>query len=115
MTDPFTDTAPATPPADPLVTIIGLLERVAERVDCLADAAAAEALDPASAARFIGISVSKLHELNGRGLIPAPVNVGDSDRLPRWMRCELFAWLRAGAPSRARWSLLRDAALRRAG
>jgi predicted DNA-binding transcriptional regulator AlpA len=103
------------PTADPLATIVSLLERIAERVDCLKDTAATEALDPASAARFIGISTSKLHELNGRGLIPAPVNIGDSDRLPRWMRSELFSWLRAGAPSRSRWSLLRDASLRKTG
>jgi predicted DNA-binding transcriptional regulator AlpA len=108
-----TPTTPTPPTADPTATIIALLGRVADRLDCIADAATAEALDPAGAARLCGVCVSKWHDLNSRGLCPSPARVGDSDRLPRWPRAELRAWLLAGAPSRQRWNSMRDAALRR--
>jgi hypothetical protein len=73
-----------------------------------------EGLDPSAAADFIGVHVSKLHDLNSRGLMPAPANLGDG-RCPRFVRSELLAWLIAGAPSRLRWQSMRELAMRRAG
>jgi predicted DNA-binding transcriptional regulator AlpA len=103
-----TPAAPTTP--DPASRIIDLLERIAERLD----AGQVEALDAKSAAAFLTISVSKLHELNARGLLPAPVQIGDSDRLPRWSRGELLVWFRSGGPSRARWLMMKDAKMKQA-
>ncbi len=73
----------------------------------------AEGLDATAAARFLGISRSKIHDMNTHGLLPAPAEFGD--RCPRWSRSELRAWLLAGAPSRARWAGIRAAAMRSAG
>jgi predicted DNA-binding transcriptional regulator AlpA len=76
----------------------------------LLDAGSAEVLDPAGAARFLGISVSKVHQLNAAGELPSPAELGE--RCPRWSRTELKAWLFAGAPGRSRWEAMRHAALR---
>jgi len=89
--------------------ILELLERIADGID----AGRAEGLAPADAAALLGISTSKLHELNARGLMPAPSELGD--RCPRWSRTELKTWLLAGAPGRARWNLMRDTTMRRTG
>jgi predicted DNA-binding transcriptional regulator AlpA len=94
---------------DRVADIIALLMRIGDGLD----AGRAEGLAPADAAVLLGISTSKLHDLNARGLIPAPADLGD--RLPRWSRTELRTWLLSGAPSRARWNLMRDTAMRRAG
>lgn len=75
-------------------------------------APAPEGLSPQAAATLIGVSPAKLHDMNARGLMPAPVELG-TGRCPRYLRSELFAWLRAGAPPRAKWHGMRDAALRR--
>jgi predicted DNA-binding transcriptional regulator AlpA len=91
--------------------VLTLLRRIADAVE----AGRTAVLDPAEAANFLGISVSKLHELNSRGLVPEPARIGDSDRLPRWTRAELQAWLLAGAPARGRWQAMRESALRRWG
>src|SRR5262245_41897563 len=69
-----------------------------------------EGLAPADAARFLGISRTKLHEMNTRGLVPEPVDVGGC---PRFSRSELRAWLLAGTPTRSRWMQMREVALRR--
>ena len=72
-----------------------------------------EGLDPSAAARYLGISVSKIHAMNAAGAMPKPAELGD--RCPRWARSELRAWLLAGSPSRLRWQAMRDAAIRRVG
>lgn len=84
-----------------------LLAKLAEQ------ATAAEGLDAAEAARFIGVSRSMWHNLVSRGMCPSAIEIG-TGRCPRWCRTELRAWLLAGAPSRALWSQLRADALRRA-
>jgi predicted DNA-binding transcriptional regulator AlpA len=89
-----------------------LLARVVELLEQQA-AGEPEGLDPSAAARFIGVSVAKVHQMNRDGLMPAPAELGD--RCPRWARSELKAWLLAGSPSRVRWIHQRDIALRRAG
>ena len=99
---------PAEPPVlDPLSAVLVEVYRRA------AEAATAEGLDPVSAATLIGVSVRKFHEMNSSGLIPAPVELGD--RCPRWLKSELLAWMRHGAPSRARWVLMRNDVLPRRG
>ena len=100
-----------TAPANPTGEILELLRRIAAATD----AGQAEALDPAGAAKFLSVSVSKIHGLNSSGLIPLPARIGDSDRLPRWSKSELKAWLLAGSPSRVRWAAMRDSAIRRSG
>jgi len=99
----------APPAADAQNRIVELLERIADATE----AKRSEALGPADAARFINISVAKLHDLNSRGLLPTPASIGDSDRLPRWSRTELRSWLLSGAPSRQRWTMMRESAMRR--
>jgi predicted DNA-binding transcriptional regulator AlpA len=97
-----------------LLNLVGVLARLADAVE-QQRMAAAEGLDPGAAAAFIGVSISKLHDLNTRGLMPSPAELGDGGRCPRWSRSELRAWLLAGAPSRIRWQAMRDQVMRRAG
>ena len=72
------------------------------------EAGPAEGLDAAAAAALVGISRSKWHDLDARGLCPAAVQIGVG-RCPRWLRSELIGWLRAGAPARSRWLVIRRA------
>jgi hypothetical protein len=95
---------------DRLAQITDLLIRAVTALE----AGQAEGLAAADAAIFIGVSISKFRELDANGLIPSPARIGDGN-CPRWSRMELGAWLRAGAPSRLRWSSMRDSVLRRAG
>lgn len=86
------------------------LARLAEALDAMCGVAP-EGLTAEQAARYCGVSVSKWHSMNAGGACPAPVELGD--RCPRWLRSELFAWLRQGAPSRAVWRQIREQSLRR--
>lgn len=99
-----------TQPAPELATV---LTRLAEALEDMAGVVP-EGLSPTEAARFIGVSPSKLHALDVAGLIPAAVEIGVG-RCPRYLRSELAAWLRAGCPSRAQWRIQREAAMRRMG
>ena len=56
---------------------------------------------------------TSLHEALGR--TPAPVMLGDGGRLPVFLRSELMAWLRAGAPARSRWEHMKTHAMRAVG
>lgn len=95
-------------------------DALAEVLSRLADAIASrggvepEALTAEQAAKFLGISTAKLHDLNARGLMPRPVCLGLGN-CPRHLKSELRAWLLAGAPSRAKWDEVRGAAIRRVG
>jgi hypothetical protein len=95
---------------EPMAELVRLLR---ETRDLLA-AGQAEGLDAAAAAAYLGISVSKLHQLNAAGHVPAPAYLGDG-RCPRWSRGELTAFLRVGAPARARWLSMKEVAMRRSG
>lgn len=75
-----------------------------------AQAEQVEGLDGPAAAKFLGIGLSTLHDLNARGLMPESVTLGDK-RCRRWMRSELIEWMRAGCPSRLRWELMRKRAV----
>lgn len=92
-----------------LATIAALLNRVVVALE----SPPAEGLAAEDAARLVGVSVSKWHAMNAGGQCPAPAELGD--RCPRWSRGELIQWIRAGAPARSRWQLMRDVAMRRAG
>lgn len=95
---------------DPAAALAAALERLLDA----AREGQPEGLDAKGAARFLGISVSKLRELDHRGLMPAAAMLGDG-LCKRWPRRVLAAWLVAGAPSRARWELMKDQVLRRVG
>jgi predicted DNA-binding transcriptional regulator AlpA len=69
-------------------------------------ATAPEGLDAKALAAFLSVGVSTVYELDGKGLIPSPVTLGDG-RCRRWIRSEIVAWLQAGAPGRARWEFLK--------
>jgi predicted DNA-binding transcriptional regulator AlpA len=68
---------------------------------------APEALDAKSLAALLSIGVSTVYQLDSTGMLPAGVLLGDR-RCKRWIRGEIVAWLQAGAPSRARWDLLKQ-------
>jgi predicted DNA-binding transcriptional regulator AlpA len=91
---------------DPLAAaVVGIVAKAADEL-------LAEGLDAPAAARFIGVSTSKWHDLVANGHAPEPVRLG-SGNCPRWPRGELRAWLLNGAPPRVRWVAMRDAAIRR--
>lgn len=94
--------------------IAALADAVAQRIAASPPVVIPEGLAAADAAAFIGVSVSKFRAMDNAGHVPAPAMLGDGN-CPRWSRSELVAWLRAGAPSRPRWILQRDTALRRVG
>lgn len=61
-------------------------------------------LDAVGAADLLDVSRSHFLRLHASGQVPQPVRLG---RRVLWIRSELEAWLKAGAPSRERWSLVR--------
>jgi predicted DNA-binding transcriptional regulator AlpA len=75
---------------------------------------AAEGLNAAEAAAFLGISRSAFDELDARGMVPEGATLG-AMRGRRWARTELRAWLLAGSPVRSRWQSMRESAIRRVG
>ena len=87
------------------------LRQIAER---LSPEVQAEGLNAEEAAAYCGVSRSKWYDLDAAGQCPAPVELGDSG-CRRWVRSELAAWLRSGAPPRVRWNAMRHAAMQRAG
>ena len=76
--------------------ILELLKRIADALD----AQQAEALDAAQAAALCNVSRAKWYGLDASGRIPEGVTIGNQRR---WLRDELIAWLRAGAPARSTW------------
>jgi predicted DNA-binding transcriptional regulator AlpA len=58
-------------------------------------------LDATEVGQVLGVGRTKVHELHGRGELPAPVNVGS--RGLRWARIEIEAWLLHGTPPRVTW------------
>ena len=112
---PTATTAPPAAPAgspDPVALLAEVLARVASMA-ATSDAVAPEALTIADAAKFCGVSPSMWRSLDSRGLCPAPIQIGDGGRCPRWVKAELIAWLRNGAVSRVRWQMMRDSVLPR--
>lgn len=99
------DSAPTPPAREAIDLLAQVLAKLTVSVP--SDAPQPEGLAGPSAAAFCGVSDSQWHDLNSRGLVPAPVLIGDG-RCRRWLRSELLAWLRAGAPARARWELTKN-------
>jgi predicted DNA-binding transcriptional regulator AlpA len=106
------DSAPSREAVQLLADIIG---KLGTSITPPVDPIIPEGLDGGDAATFLGISTSKLYELDSRGLCPEPVTLGDGTRCRRWVRSELLAWLKAGAPSRSRWAILKHQQTRKAG
>ena len=98
--------------AAPTLEVIALLARIAAAVE--GASVVPEGLNAEDAGRLCGVSRAKFLEMDGKGQTPRRVELGDG-RCPRWLRSELVAWLRRGAPSRALWTQIRQVELRRAG
>ncbi len=58
-------------------------------------------LDALAAAAFIDVSRATFWKLHASGKIPLPLRL--SQRVVRWRKEELVAWVRAGCPSRDKW------------
>lgn len=63
-----------------------------------------ELLRDTQAAAMLGISRSKIWELNSSGKLPRPVKLGHA---VRWRRRELQNWIDADCPSRQQWEAMR--------
>jgi predicted DNA-binding transcriptional regulator AlpA len=80
--------------------------------DAAVSAAPAEGLAAEDAAHLIGVSRSKFHSLVSSGLAPEPIQIGTGN-CPRWLRCEIVGWLKAGAPARSTWRVIKEQSMRR--
>lgn len=98
-------------PAAGISVPVSVLAELASAV-ALAQQVQDEGLGPVESATYVGVAPSKWRQMNADELCPKAVELGD--RCQRWPRSELRAWLLAGAPPRARWTGMRDQALRRA-
>jgi len=96
---------------EPLAAVIASLS---DAVQKLADAHATEALDATDAARLLGVSRAAFYQLDNCGQIPSGITIGTGS-IRRWLRSELLAWLKCGAPSRAQWQHQRTMAFRKVG
>jgi predicted DNA-binding transcriptional regulator AlpA len=92
-------------------TVADILDEL-RQIRSTLEAGPVEGLNAQAAATLAGVSRSKWHGLVSRGLAPQPVNL-DVDGCRRWLRSELVAWLRSGAPARSKWRLMREVAMRR--
>lgn len=66
-------------------------------------------LSAAQAAEFYGVSRSLWWKLHAASQLPDPIRLG---RRVLWLRSELDAWVRHGAPSRERWRAIRGGGAR---
>src|SRR5687767_6398160 len=72
---------------------------------------AAEAVNIEGVAAMLSISRRSAEGLAAEGRLPEPsLSV---QRIHRWWRVEILAWLLNQCPSRARWAGMREAAIRR--
>lgn len=63
------------------------------------------AVSARTAAALFETSLRNWSGLDAAGQVPAPIRVGHRKR---WQLDELRAWAAAGAPSRARWQVIKD-------
>lgn len=70
-----------------------------KQMECIS--APALTLDAQECADLIGIARSTFWKLHSSGRTPAPLRL--SDRVVRWRRDEMTAWVRAGCPNRSSW------------
>lgn len=61
-------------------------------------------LDSIQAAQLLGVARSTFWKLYSQGLVPEPVRL--SDRVVRWRKAEMEAWVGAGCPPREKWKFL---------
>lgn len=59
-------------------------------------------LDSEAAAQLIGVGRTTLWKLYAIGNLPHPIRL--SERVVRWRRVELEAWVSAGCPNRDKWA-----------
>lgn len=62
-----------------------------------------ELLNAEQAWTICGLSKAAWYKANSAGRIPRPVKIGGA---ARWRRQELFAWIEAGCPPRAKWDTM---------
>ena len=62
------------------------------------------AFSAADLARRLDVSLRHLRRLDSAGKLPKPIRLG---RSVRWPVVEIESWLRAGAPDRQRWQVMR--------
>ncbi len=86
---------------------------VADALLTAAQIAAAEALDASQASVVCGVSRSKWLALVSAGQAPSAVELGVG-RCPRWLKSELMAWLKCGAPTMRTWASMRVSEMRKA-
>lgn len=70
-------------------------------VSCLAECGRL-LLNAKGMAAFLGIPVSKVHQLAWSDRLPAPIRLGWA-HCPRWSVFELLEWVAAGCPRRGEW------------
>ena len=63
------------------------------------------AVDARGLAEMLGVSLRHVRRMDSAGEIPKGVRLG---RAVRWSVEEIHAWLRAGAPDRKSWEIIRD-------
>jgi predicted DNA-binding transcriptional regulator AlpA len=63
------------------------------------------AIDAKQLGAALGLSTRKIRQLDSSGHLPRPIRIGA--RSVRWISSEIEAWLRAGAPDRCTWEVLR--------
>lgn len=91
---------------------LAVMEQLLHRIAMAAESQGSlrEMLTSEEAAEMLGISYSKFKELDNAGDVPAAIHFGE--RLPRWSRTEMLAWIRAGSPARSDWQRLREIRMR---
>lgn len=55
-------------------------------------------------AKMLSTSVRTIWRLRSAGKLPNPLTIGNS---VRWIESEISAWIRAGAPDRKTWNLMK--------
>ncbi|MDY7108774.1 MAG: helix-turn-helix domain-containing protein [Planctomycetota bacterium] len=62
------------------------------------------AIPASEVAKLLSVSERHVWTLHATGRLPRPIRLG---RSVRWDYAELLAWMKAGAPPRARWEQMR--------
>ena len=63
-----------------------------------------ELLSVKELAKILSLSVRTVWRLRSAGKLPKPLTIGGS---VRWIESEISAWIRAGAPDRKTWNLMK--------
>ncbi len=79
---------------------------IADRAQLNVDALQPLAVSGQDAGKLIGVSPRTWRRLDAGGHVPLALRIGGG-RCKRWSVDELLAWISAGAPTRARWEVLK--------